>query len=103
VPQTVQITIAFNIVAPAPPPLVATPTSATDDLTVGTPAPTTPVAVVSGGTLPYQAPTVDASSPAQLPPGLTAAIDASGNVTIQGTPTTPGSGTVILDVSDSGA
>ncbi len=102
-PQTVQITITFSIAAPAPPPLVASPTSVTDSLTVGQAAPSTPVSVVSGGTPPYQQPTVDPSSPNQLPPGLSAAIDASGNVTINGTPTAAGTGTVVLDVVDSGA
>ena len=102
-PQTVQITVSFNIVAAAPPPEVANPSAVTENLTVGTPAPTATVSVVSGGTPPYLQPVVDSASPAQLPPGLTAQIDASGNVTITGTPTLAGTGTVILDVSDSGA
>lgn len=104
-PQTVQITVTFNIAggAPPPPPLVATPSTVTDSLTVGTAAPSTPLAEVSGGTPPYLTPTIDPSSPSQLPPGLTAAVDASGNFTVTGTPTAGGTGTVIFDVTDSGA
>lgn len=102
-PQTVQVTINFSIAPAPPPPLVATPATASDSLTVGVAAPSTPISVISGGTGPYNAPTVDPASPAPLPPGLTAAVDASGNLTITGTPTVAGSGSVILDVTDSGA
>lgn len=103
-PQTVQITVSLTISPAAPAPLVATP--ATVDLpaqTVGEAVPPTPVAVVTGGTPPYTQPVVDPASPNPLPPGLTFAIDGSGNVTVSGTPTNAGSGTFILDVSDSGA
>jgi hypothetical protein len=101
-PQTVQITVNFNI-APAPAPPVATPSTVTENLTVGQAAPTTPVSVVSGGVPPYTQPIVDPQSPNQLPPGLTAAIDGGGNVTITGTPAAnaAGAGTVLLDISDS--
>lgn len=102
-PQSVQVTINFNIQPAAPPALVANPASATDSLTVGQAAPATPVSVVSGGTPPYQQPTVDPASPSQLPPGLSAAIDDSGNLTITGTPTAAGTGVVVLNVADSGA
>ncbi len=101
-PQKVQVTINFNIAPAPPPPLVATPPTASDNLTVGQTAPTTPLSVISGGTPPFQQPTVDPNSPAQLPPGLSAAIDANGNLTVTGTPTVSGTGTVILDVQDSG-
>ena len=103
-PQTVQISVTLSINPPAPPALVATPPSATLPAeTVGVSVSAVPVAVVSGGTAPYQQPVIDPSSPSALPPGLTAAIDDSGNVTISGTPTTAGTGTFILDVSDSSA
>jgi hypothetical protein len=105
-PQTVQVTINFSI-APAPPPppptLVATPATATDSLTVGQPAPTTPLSVISGGTPPYKQPTVDPASSNPLPPGLAAAVDASGNLTVTGSPDAAGSGSVTLDIQDSGA
>ena len=101
-PQTVQITVNFSIAQPAPPPLVATPSSVSESLTVGSAAPSDPVSIISGGTPPFQSPVVDTSSPSPLPPGLSAAIDASGNVTITGTPTAAGVGTVVLAVSDSG-
>ena len=102
-PQTVQITVNFVIAPAASLPPVATPSTVAENLQVGVPAPLAPVSVVSLGTPPYLAPTVNPSSPAPLPPGLSAAIDNSGNVTITGTPTAAGSGTVILDVVDSGA
>jgi hypothetical protein len=100
--QTVRITVTVTI-NPAPPPaLVATPSTVTlPDAIVGSPV-TAPVAVVSGGTPPYSTPVIDPTSPSPLPPGLTPAIDANGNVTLVGTPTTPGTGTFVLDVSDSG-
>jgi len=101
-PQTVQVTINFNIVAPPPPALVADPASVDEPLQVGVPAPDTPVTKISGGTPPYQQPVVDPSSN-PLPPGLTAAIDDSGNLTISGTPTVAGQGSVLLNISDSGA
>lgn len=102
-PQTVQVVVNFNIAPPAPPQLVATPATASNSLTVGSPAPTSPVSVISGGTPPYNQPTVDAASANPLPPGLSASVDASGNLTITGTPTVAGSGSVTLDISDSGA
>lgn len=105
-PQTVQITVTLTInPAVAPPlPLVAAPSSASPPAqTVGVAVTAVPVAVVSGGTPPYLQPVIDPASPAPLPPGLTASIDGSGNVTLSGTPTTAGSGTFILDVTDSGA
>lgn len=108
-PQTVQITITLNInpavvVPPPPPTLVATPSAVSlPDETVGVAVSNVPVATISGGTPPFQQPIIDPASPLPLPPGLSAAIDASGNVTLSGTPTSPGSGTFILDVVDSGA
>lgn len=106
-PQIVKITINLNInpAAPPPPPaLVATPdTVSLPDQTVGVAVDHVPVAVISGGTPPFQQPIVDPASPAPLPPGLTASIDDQGNVTLSGTPSVAGSGTVVLDVSDSGA
>lgn len=101
-PQTVQVTINFNIAPAQPPALVATPPTASDSLTVGVPASTAPLSVISGGTLPYKQPVVDPSS-IPLPDGLSASIDANGNLTVTGTPTVAGSGSVTLNVSDSGA
>lgn len=101
-PQTVQVAINFNIQPPAPPALVANPTSANDSLTVGQPAPPTPLSQISGGTPPYQQPVVDPSSPNPLPPGLSASIDDSGNLIVSGTPVAAGSGSVTLVISDSG-
>jgi len=102
-PKTVQIVITFNIAPTAVSDPVATPSAVTEDLTVGVAVPPGPVAQVSGGTPPYSQPTVDAASANPLPPGLAASIDASGNVSITGTPTTAGTGTVILDVADASA
>lgn len=106
-PQTVQITVNLNInpAAPPPPPtLVAAPSSVSlPDETVGTAVSGVAVATVSGGTPPYGQPVVDPASPNPLPPGLTFSTDASGNVTVSGTPTNAGSGTFVLDVTDSGA
>lgn len=105
-PQTVQITVTLNInpSTPPPPPIVATPSSVTlPDETVGVPVANVPVAVITGGTPPFSQPVLDPASPSAIPPGLSFAVDASGNVTASGTPTAPGSGTFILDVSDSGA
>lgn len=105
-PQTVQITINLNInpaVPPPPTPLTVIPSAVTlPDQTVGVAVVNVPVAVVSGGTPPFSQPVIDPASPSPLPPGLSAAIDASGNVTISGTPSASGSGTFVLDVSDSG-
>lgn len=103
-PQTVKITVNLNIQPVAPPPLVATPdTVSLPDETVGVGVTNVPVAVVSGGTPPYAQPVLDPSSPSALPPGLSASIDDSGNVTISGTPQAAGSGTFILNVADAGA
>lgn len=102
-PQSVKITVTLNINPAPPPPLVANPPTVTlPGETVGEVVPTTLVTAVSGGTPPYQQPVVDPSSPSPLPPGLAFAIDSSGNVTVSGTPTVPGSGTFILNVTDSG-
>lgn len=102
--QTVKITVTLNINPPAPPALVVSPDTVTlPDETVGTPVSLVPVAQVSGGTPPFTQPVLDPSSPAPLPPGLTAAIDATGLVTVSGTPEAAGSGTFVLAVSDSGA
>lgn len=103
-PQTVKITVNLNINAAAPAPLVATPdTVSLPDETVGVAVQNVPVATITGGTPPYSQPVIDPASPSPLPPGLSAAIDASGNVTISGAPTASGSGTFVLDVSDSGS
>lgn len=102
-PQTVKITINLNINPAAPAPLTVNPDAVSlPDETVGVAVSNVPVAQVSGGTPPYTQPVIDPASPSPLPPGLSAAIDASGNVTISGTPSASGSGTFVLDVSDSG-
>jgi hypothetical protein len=103
-PQSVQIAVSITINAAAPPPLVATPSTVTlPAMTVGVPVSNVPVAVISGGTPPYLSPTVDTSSVAPLPPGLSLAIDSSGNITVSGTPTAAGTGVVTVDDEDSGA
>lgn len=96
----VQFTISFNIQAGAP--LAVSPSQFTENATVGQAIEQANVAVVSGGNPPYSQPTVDPSSPNQLPPGVSVSIDASGNISISGTPTAAGTGTVILDIADSG-
>lgn len=60
--------------------------------TVGTPVNLVPVGTASG-TGPFTVST-DPASPAPIPAGLSAAVDASGNVTISGTPTTTETGTI---------
>ncbi len=103
-PQTVQITVSLTISPVPPPALLASPPSVTlPTETVGVAVSAVPVSAISGGTPPYTQPVVDPASPNPLPPGLSAAIDAFGNVTISGTPTAAGSGQFVLDVSDSGA
>jgi hypothetical protein len=52
----------------------------------------------AGGTGPFTV-AVDPNSPSAIPPGLTPAVDANGNVTISGTPTTAGTGTFWLDAT----
>jgi hypothetical protein len=59
--------------------------------TVGVPVNAVPVGTAQG-TGPFTVST-DPASPAQIPAGLTAAVDASGNVTLSGTPTTAETGT----------
>jgi hypothetical protein len=99
---TVSISIAFTV-SPAVVgvPLTVTPTSAKEDLTVGKPADGTLVAVVTGGTPPYTLPLDSAS--AALPDGVSLAIDAAGNITLVGTPTTATNTVeqVLVDVTDS--
>lgn len=103
-PQTVKITVSLSIAAAPPSPLVATPdTVSLPAETVGVVVSPTPVALISGGTPPYSQPVVDPSSPNPLPPGLSFAIDAQGNLSVSGTPQAAGSGTFVLDVTDSGA
>lgn len=94
------VSIVFNI-APAANPLVITPNTVTENLTVGVAADGTAVGTVSGGTPPYSGPTVDPAS-GPVPPGISFAMDGSGNITLVGTPTASGSSTtpVILDVTD---
>jgi hypothetical protein len=114
-PQTLQIyvTLTINPPAPPPPPPLADNPASSPTSPIVLPAETSGVAVgsqpitqVSGGTPPYNQPTVDPTSPTQLPAGMSVAIDANGNVTLSGTPpvvTAPVTGTFILDVVDSGA
>lgn len=97
----VQLSVSFNVAAPAPPPLVVTPATANIDLTVGVPADGTAVASVTGGVAPYNYAPDPASGP--LPDGVTFAEDGNGNITLAGTPTTAGASTspVLLDITDS--
>jgi hypothetical protein len=108
-PQKIQIFVNLTINPAAPQPLVENPpSSAASPInlpaeTVGVPVPPTPITQISQGTPPYGQPVVDPSSPNPLPPGLTFATDAQGNVTVSGMPTNAGSGPFTLSVSDSGA
>lgn len=94
----VQLTVTFNI-APAVQPLAETTTAVTVNGTSGVALSGNSGDVISGGVPPYTV-TVDAASPSQLPPGVTASVDGSGNVVFSGTPTTAGTGTVLLDITD---
>lgn len=103
-PQNVKINVSFNIAPAPPPPLVSDKSDAAlPDEVAGVDPGVIPVAKISGGTPPFQQPVVDPASPNPLPAGLSAAIDDAGNLTVSGTPSAPGSGTVVLVVSDSGA
>ncbi len=98
----VQLSVTFNVTGGTPPPsLVVTPASATENLTVGTAADGTAVAVVSGGVPPYTYALDSASGP--LPTGVTFAEDGNGNITLAGTPTVAGTSAspVLLDITDS--
>lgn len=97
----VQLSVSFTVNPGAPPPnpLTVTPSSASETLTVGSPADGTAVAVVSGGTAPYSY-TLDSSS-GPLPPGIQFAEDSAGNITLAGTPTSQGTGSVLLNITDS--
>jgi hypothetical protein len=55
---------------------------------------------ITGGVPPYTA-SVDASSPNQLPPGVTVGIDQNNNLIVSGTAATAGTGTILIDVNDS--
>lgn len=96
----VTLTINFNVTNPTNP-LTVTPASETENLVVGQPVSSAPIAVVSGGVPPY-AYAVDPTSGA-LPPGVTVVEDLNGNISLSGTPTTAGQSTApyILDITDS--
>jgi hypothetical protein len=81
--------------------LQVNPTSEELDLQVGVAADGEPVCAVTGGTPPYNY-ALDPSSGA-LPDGITFENDDSGNVTLAGTPTTPGTSLtpVLLNITDS--
>lgn len=98
----VQITVSLNINPAPPPPLTVDKSSVSlPDEQVGVDAGPVAVAVVSGGVPPFSV-ALDPSSPSPLPPGLTPAVDAQGNVTLSGVPSAAGSGSFVLAVSDSG-
>ena len=98
----VQLSIGFTV-APGGTgqPLTVTPASVNEDLTVGKATDGTVVATVTGGQPPYTIPLDPSSGP--LPDGVTLAIDASGVITLVGTPTTPSTTVeqVIVAVTDS--
>lgn len=95
----VQLSVSFTV-SSAPTPLTVTPSSVTENLTVGTPVDSTvAVAVVAGGVAPYSY-ALDASSQ-PLPDGVSFSEDASGNIFLEGTPTTTGTANVVLNVTDS--
>ncbi len=93
----VQFSVTIDIATPLEP-LTLGATSGTANFTQNVQG-TDTLTPVSGGLPPYTV-TVDAASE-PLPPGLTASLDQNNNLTISGTPTTPGSFTVTLDVADS--
>jgi len=84
--------LTFVISPAAPPPIQAADLTFPD--TVGVPEAGS--MQLSGGTPPYTVTVVD---PTTLPPGVT--VDAQGNVS--GTPTTPGTFSVPVTVTDSGS
>jgi len=98
----VQLSIGFTV-APGGTgaPLTVTPTSVNEDLTAGKAADGIVVATVTGGTPPYTIPLDSASGP--LPDGISLAIDASGVITLVGTPTTASTTVeqVLVNVTDS--
>ena len=90
-PQTTQFQITLTIAPGSNQPILVT----LPNETVGTPVSNVPVGQGTG-TGPFTV-SLDPSSPQPVPPGLTAAVDANGNVTVSGTPTAPGTGTFWLD------
>src|SRR3977135_1042525 len=97
--STVQLSVSFTVSSPANP-LVVTPPSENEALVVGVPVPTTPIAVVSGGTPPYTYAVDPASGP--LPDGVSLSEDGAGNISLSGTPTTAGTSTTpfLLNITD---
>lgn len=106
-PQSIQIFVNLTInqavqpLSENPPSTAAAPIVLPAE-TVGVAVSPTPITQISGGTPPFSQPTLDPSSPNPLPPGLTFATDAQGNVTVSGTPAAAGSGPFTLLVTDSG-
>jgi hypothetical protein len=99
----VQLSVSFTVnPGTQQNPLLVTPATATENLTVGVAADGMSVAVVSGGTAPYTYALDPSSGP--LPDGVNFSEDGSGNVTLSGTPTTAGSSTtpVLLNINDAG-
>ena len=93
----VQFTLSL-VVNPVGSSLAITPTSGSASFTQGVAGSST-LGAVSGGVPPYT-PSVDASSPSQLPTGLALSMDSNNNLVLSGTPTASGSGTVLIDVND---
>jgi hypothetical protein len=98
----VQFSVVITVAPATPPPTPLTEgaTSGTAAFTQGVPGSVT-LTPITGGVSPYLPPTVDSTSPSQLPPGITASLDANNNLILSGTPTVSGTATVLLDVNDS--
>jgi hypothetical protein len=94
----VQFTVAITV-APTSTPVQEGSSSGSADFTQNVQGSIT-LTPITGGVPPYTA-SVDAASPSQLPPGITASIDPNNNLILSGTPTVAGSASVLLDVVDS--
>ena len=95
-----QVQFSLSItVNPAPAPLAESASSGSAEFVVGV-ANSVVLAAITGGTAPYGV-AVDAGSTNQLPPGLSASSDGSNNLVVSGTATAAGTGSVLLDVTDS--
>jgi len=95
----VKFTLSLTVTGGTGSTLTVTPSSGSASFTVGTFA-SEILGAVTGGVAPYTA-SVDASSPNQLPSGLSLSIDSNNNLVISGTATVGGSGSVLIDVNDS--
>jgi hypothetical protein len=98
----VQFSVVITVTpsTPPPPPLTEGAPSGTATFAQGVQS-SVVLTSITGGVAPLVAPVVDPTSPSQLPPGITASLDASNNLILSGTPTVSGTATVLLNVNDS--